>query len=319
MASDMTDGSKTVKVSGKEIMLKDKSYFKKSTGDEAATKSLGMGVVTHQIQGKVYFTSWSMDVKFEGENVVRHLDLTTHNHASDPGQTPPWPHMDKQAIGPGGKCEKENEEIKKHCNPEKEWKKNCPTPPVYPASKPEYEAFAKKCEENPCINARKCMLVPYDKPGKGECCPGQTGDHLVDAASFLVPKSGVPRNSRERIDGWKNYDVNEAPCVCAEGPNQTTATHGQLHTRRGVVALGKGTWSRQEAAKVGAKALVKTFPSAGCSEACTEAQLNNYHDQAKSSDPEEPIKANSSMTSSEDARAAARVDMGVPVAPGPMP
>ncbi len=29
-----------------------------------------------------------MDVKFEGENVVRHLDLTTHNHASSPGNSP---------------------------------------------------------------------------------------------------------------------------------------------------------------------------------------------------------------------------------------
>ena len=62
-AKDTTSGSKKVKISKKEVMLKNKSYFKKSTGDEAATKSLGMGVVTHQIQGKVYFTSWSMDVK----------------------------------------------------------------------------------------------------------------------------------------------------------------------------------------------------------------------------------------------------------------
>ena len=35
--------------------------------------------------GKVYFNAWSMDVKVEGENVVRHLDMTTHNHGSGPG------------------------------------------------------------------------------------------------------------------------------------------------------------------------------------------------------------------------------------------
>ena len=57
MATDSTSGNATVKVGGKEVMLKNKSYFKSSTGDEAATKSQGMGVVTHQIQGKVYFTS----------------------------------------------------------------------------------------------------------------------------------------------------------------------------------------------------------------------------------------------------------------------
>src|SRR5213593_3946979 len=78
LASDTTDGSKTVRINGQEVMLKDSSSFKKSTGDEAATKSLGMGVVTHQIQGKVNFVAWSMDVKFEGANVPRHLDLTLH-------------------------------------------------------------------------------------------------------------------------------------------------------------------------------------------------------------------------------------------------
>lgn len=80
--SDTDQGSTTVLVGRKEVMLKDKSCFKKCTGDEAATKSLGQGTLTHVIQGKVYFISWSMDVEFEGENAVRHLDSTTSNHAS---------------------------------------------------------------------------------------------------------------------------------------------------------------------------------------------------------------------------------------------
>jgi hypothetical protein len=82
MASDTTDGSTTVKINGQPIMLKDQSYFSKCTGDEAATKGLGMGLVSHQITGKVYFTSWSMDVKVEGQNVDRHLDRMTSNHGS---------------------------------------------------------------------------------------------------------------------------------------------------------------------------------------------------------------------------------------------
>jgi len=93
-AKDTTKGSKMVKISGKEVMLKNKSYFKKSTGDEAgsATKK---GVVTGVNRGKVYFNSWSMNVKIEGKNVVRNLDLTTHNHVSQQlGQTPPWPYID---------------------------------------------------------------------------------------------------------------------------------------------------------------------------------------------------------------------------------
>jgi hypothetical protein len=101
MASDCTDGSKTVQISGQEIMLKDKSYFKKSTGDEAGSAPK-KGVVSSKITGKVYFTAWSMDVKFEGENVVRHWDVTTRNHGS-PANTPPWPYTDAPAP-PGSPC-----------------------------------------------------------------------------------------------------------------------------------------------------------------------------------------------------------------------
>ena len=92
-AKDTTKGSKTVKISGNEVMLKNKSYFKKSTGDEAGNAPK-KGIVTSKITGKVYFTSWSSNVKFEGKNVVRHLDLTTHNHGSDPPNTGPWLYQD---------------------------------------------------------------------------------------------------------------------------------------------------------------------------------------------------------------------------------
>lgn len=87
-AKDTKNGSKTVKIKRKEVMLKDKSFYKSSPlGDEAATKSLGAGVVTHVITGKTYFTAWSMDVKFDGANVDRHIDLTTSNHASPAGNS----------------------------------------------------------------------------------------------------------------------------------------------------------------------------------------------------------------------------------------
>ncbi|WDH32964.1 DUF4150 domain-containing protein [Pseudomonas chlororaphis] len=82
-SKDMKKGSKTVKIKRKEVMLKDLSYYKTSPlGDETATKSQGAGVITHVITGKTYFVSWSMDVLFEGQNVDRHTDITTSNHAS---------------------------------------------------------------------------------------------------------------------------------------------------------------------------------------------------------------------------------------------
>ena len=112
MTSDTTSGSKSVKISKKEVMLKNKSYFKKSTGDEAGCAAK-KGVVTSVNRGKVYFNSWSMDVKVEGQSSVRHLDLTTHNHASAPGNAPPWPFIDAMAAAVPAKPKP------KKCNPTK--------------------------------------------------------------------------------------------------------------------------------------------------------------------------------------------------------
>ena len=79
-AADTSEGTRTVKVGNREVGVKNTSNYKKSTGDEAATKSLGMGLMSHQIQNTTYFAAWSFDVKFEGKNAIRHLDLTTHNN-----------------------------------------------------------------------------------------------------------------------------------------------------------------------------------------------------------------------------------------------
>ena len=105
-ASDTTNGSTTVMISGQEVMLKDQSTFKKSTGDEAATKSLGMGVVTHSLQGEASFISWSMDVKIEGANVDRHMDQMLHNEQCAPANTPPWLYTDKMDMDTAGPCKR---------------------------------------------------------------------------------------------------------------------------------------------------------------------------------------------------------------------
>ena len=106
LSSDTTEGSKNVKISGQEVMLKNSSYFKTSSGDEAGAAAK-KGVITSTNKGKAYFIAWSMDVKFEGENVVRHLDMTTNNHAS-PAATgaAPSAHIDSMTKGgPAPKCE----------------------------------------------------------------------------------------------------------------------------------------------------------------------------------------------------------------------
>lgn len=87
--SDTTDGTTTVMIGGQSVMMKDQSVFKTSNGNEPATKAQGMGTVTHTIQGEASFVSWSFDVKFEGANVPRHLDIMLHNEQSNPANTPP--------------------------------------------------------------------------------------------------------------------------------------------------------------------------------------------------------------------------------------
>lgn len=302
MDSDTTGGSKKVKISGKEVMLKDKSSFKKSTGDEAATKSLGMGVVTHQIQGKVYFNSWSMDVKIEGENAVRHLDLTTHNHMSKPGNSPPWPFAARVAMAAGLQaCEKDREEAKAACNPW-EQKAKCPDSSDLDAKKKEtrrllkankkgtsayrkslaaqkkaYQDYSREMNQDDCHRKLKCFLTPY-KPSM--CCPPQTPHHLVDVSSFTSN-----RKKKKRIAGCSKYDDEKAPCVCAEGNDNSTGSHGLLHLRQREYAEKWAKqhpgedWALPEAIDCGVQALMKVFPSSGCRPACIEAQLKREHEE----------------------------------------
>ena len=84
MSSDTAKGSKSVKVDGNPVCLKD-SNFKTSTGDEAGTA--GGGVASSKTKGKAEFVNFSMDVKIEGKNVPRALDLMLHNDKN----TPPVP------------------------------------------------------------------------------------------------------------------------------------------------------------------------------------------------------------------------------------
>src|SRR5579862_3866580 len=114
MASDCTDGSTTVQISGQEVMLKDQSCMKKSTGDEAGSAPM-KGVVTSCNTGKVYFIAWSMDVQIEGENVVRHMDMTDHNCQSSPYNTPPQIFAARMAMSNIPGCEKETQKVKDAC------------------------------------------------------------------------------------------------------------------------------------------------------------------------------------------------------------
>jgi hypothetical protein len=82
-SSDAAKQAKKVKADGEKLCVKD-SNFSTSTGDEVG--SLG-GVVSGKTKGKAEFVNYSFDVKAEGKNVPRALDLMLHNDKN----TPPFP------------------------------------------------------------------------------------------------------------------------------------------------------------------------------------------------------------------------------------
>jgi len=81
-ASDLANGSNSVKIDGNPTALEDHSYISTSTGDEAGTQ--GGNIITHQTKGKGYFTLWSFDLLIEGKGACRHGDMMGQNCASSP-------------------------------------------------------------------------------------------------------------------------------------------------------------------------------------------------------------------------------------------
>lgn len=310
-ASDTSDGSKNVMISVKEIMLKNNSCFKKSTGDEAGCAAK-KGVITSKNTGKVYFNAWSMDVKFEGENVDRHLDLTTNNHASMPGDTPPWVFTDNQYLeNIPEECHKSFEEARVACRDE-----NGPKPP-------------DRCDDN-CRKAQSCVLVQKSSD-KEQCCkPNSTGDHLVEVNCFTesggrggmdigsyatLAAAGIfivggkfigPRplnhttvdlkdakSTPRRLSEFENYNDEKAPTACVRPPGKGT-NHNRMQAHRDAIKRryrnmlknvplptmwGNGPevsyWTYDDAAKAGVASHQKEFKD--CNPDCTRAQLDAYH------------------------------------------
>jgi hypothetical protein len=91
MSSDTDKGTKKVKADGQPFCVKD-SNFRMSTGDEAG--SAGGGVASSKIKGKAEFVMYSFDVKAEGKNVCRALDIMLHNDKN----TPPFPVLQPPVV-----------------------------------------------------------------------------------------------------------------------------------------------------------------------------------------------------------------------------
>jgi Domain of unknown function (DUF4150) len=93
-SADTAKGTKKVSVDGNPVCVKD-SNFSTSTGDEAGTA--GGGVASSKTKGKAEFVNFSFDVKLEGKNAARAMDLMLHNDKN----TPPFPVMQPPVIALG--------------------------------------------------------------------------------------------------------------------------------------------------------------------------------------------------------------------------
>ncbi len=89
-SADSAKTAKKVKADGNPICT-NASNFSTSTGDDAGVLK---GVVSNKVKGKAEFVNFSMNVKAEGKNVVRALDLMLHNGKN----TPPVPLLQGPAI-----------------------------------------------------------------------------------------------------------------------------------------------------------------------------------------------------------------------------
>ncbi len=292
IASDTADGSKTVMISGEEVMLKDKSCFKTSTGDEAGSAPK-KGVITSKIKGKANFVAWSMDVKFEGENIPRHLDITLHNEASLPANTPTWPYLDAAAFSDSSHpCHTVATEMTTKC--EKHVVKSKSGRANRKAS------TAAMCGDTACKEARKCVMMPETKTS---CCDGKTPHHAVPAAEFLEVRVGSQRRGSPAVG---NYKPGEAPCMCVEGPDHDSRElnppyrlmeHGRLgaeFARLRNNALGSKTEYPYSQASEQAAQAVKNVT--GCDDKCAKAQIDSGHRQMDVKDSDtlrrSPQKAN---------------------------
>jgi len=213
-----------------------------------------------------------MDVKFEGENVPRHLDLTGHNEASAPPNAPPWPYLDKMAFGGSGPCKDVAKGVATKCG--KHVKKSRPA------------SIKAMCADEDCRKARTCVVSPYDP---NNCCPDKkTGKKATP--HHIVPKSQFKRMGEEGspiklVSGGK-YRASKGPCICLEGESHSEGDHGDVHAEtntktREAVGVASGTqipdskrWTVGSAEATGAGAVEEVT---GCHAACTEAQVRSGH------------------------------------------
>jgi len=152
------------------------------------------------------------------------------------------------------------------------------------------DMMTAKAKIDPCLKARKCMLVPFNKTGakqaakSGEgCCPGQTGHHVIPGAVF---------------DGnscYSSKDHRNAPTICVEGANNSHGSHGAAHKKldEKIEAYKRKhgntiPYDKQRDLSIDA---IQESGAAHCNKECLKKQLDAFYEKCKN----ENLKPHSGM------------------------
>jgi len=245
---DTTDGTRSVLISGKEVMQKNKSYYSKSTGDEAGCAAK-KGVVSSVNRGKCYFTSWSFDVVFEGYEVPRHVDLVTHNHASPTTNTPPWANVSKMRVD-GNSCAPIVAKFHEYRDAD------CPS-----------GSQSHHVVDNANFTMRGARKVAL-KDIQGGAGMGE------QARNLFPPGTGTHPGEK--------YGEGDAPCICLRGGKSNPRTqHGKAHAHTEDaakrLASEDGKWTYKNARDEGATSVQKALSLQDWETECVKLVLDAYY------------------------------------------
>ncbi len=245
LVKDITGCAKSVTFNGNPAAHKN-SYISTSNGDEPGDpKTGGQGnVVTHVVNGKAYFASHSMDVLIEGVEAVRHLDITTHNHACPPAGTPPNPVIATMAVAefamePGRRSAARSYDIVRY-------DKKCPQPKT-----PHH------------IIPKHCFKGYWNDKTTGQPVPFAGWEKYSPAKAPCVCVTGSDK--------------------VAAGDDGGLLDHGRIHNRFDVAEARAGLrndqankWTYAEAKAEGVTSVRKST-GGKCDDECVAAVLDAYH------------------------------------------
>jgi hypothetical protein len=239
--SDVTSGSSTVTIGGKEVSQENSSKYSKCSGDEAGVAPK-KGIVTSKNTGAVYAQKWSMDVKVEDKGVVRFSDIATSNHACNPGDSPPMIYAAAMNL-PSGACDAFNAE----------WMT------TYRANECPPGHQAHHIVDN-CSFARRGSPAPGEPSWRSMPRNRFSAADLASAAAagrewVTLRNQFLGNSAHPGVD----YNDEAAPCICLEDGQSEDAGHRCAHDSSRAEAATRATdgiWTYKDAREAALQSMI---------------------------------------------------------------